>query len=718
MRGKRYEYGPLTGVDHDVPPPENSAFTIENYTVDQSTQGWDNRVGWEKYFVGKTNLYAPFGQVPRVDSLYIWPKHAGSLEYIVFEAGGALYFVQDWTSPVAIRTLATSQNIPTSAEVPRTYTPFGKWLCMLNGHNAPIRYSGWDHESVQASYPVYPLGWSGIPAPPTPWDVDVDPSTHTADVGKILGIWAEGSGEYGLGSTSSSERNGYRWKISCISNAGGESPLSGPSQTVEWSTPSAGDWANKRFVVGMDIPIGQAGTIARMIYRTKNLGDGDLATSETQIYYFVGVLRNNTDTFYYDHWSDNQLGAEAPGAADSVIFPASSARYSAVFKGCFFIDGGTSAGTRLYWSLPGKPDQYTALDYADVGTRTGGEITGFYSHQNYLLIFREQAVDILYGSYPNFEVRPLMQGVGTRASQTARTIPDLNGVIFLASDGIYIVSGSVDGGGTIQAKKVSVPIQHYLERINLDVSARAVAEYSSKWREYHIYMAADGTDRPSIGLVFHIDKLAWSTRVGFPVGAIAVNGNGDFIFGHHTGYTGVANDPAGLFVITRRHTNGMTLIPAAGQVEAMTVYNTAPTTVYRSAWHSFGDPAEKMQVLYLYLYALTVGDDPITVTVLKDYSTTGVNVPAIRLQRADWPDQNVHGLGKVGTAVWEESLTSCYRISVSNAFPKTAPGTGLGGNSSSWWAFEISTTADFILHGYATEVQDGGTGIIAAKGVL
>ena len=78
---------------------------------------------------------------------------------------------------------------------------------------------------------------------------------------------------------------------------------------------------------------------------------------------------------------------------------------------------------------------------------------------------------------------------------------------------------------------------------------------------------------------------------------------------------------------------------------------------------AFGDPTEKKQVLYLYLYVTTMGDDPVAVTVLKDYSLTGVGVPAIRMQRADWADQAVYGTAVLGDVSWEDPLVACPQLS-------------------------------------------------------
>lgn len=716
MDGNRTEYRPLGGMSELEPQPTTAATLVQNYTVDARTNGWDNRVGWEKYFPGASTLYNPFATTPRVDSLAVWSRHGGAQEWILYEAGGSLYYVQDFASPLAVREIATGRAIPTPSEAPTQYIPFGSMMVVINGHDAPLLYGAWPVKETSPYVPVYELGWSTPPTPPTPWGVDTSPDTHSS-AGKEVGIWAGGAGfnEHGLGSMTSSAKNGYRWKVSFISPTGAESPLSSASSTVEWTTPAAGTFANKRFVPYLEIPLGPAGTRARYLYRTTNLGDGD--TTE-EVYYFVAAVKNNIETSFYDHFSDSQLGSEGAGVSDSVVMPSRGARYGAVFKGCLFLDGGTTQGTRLYWSLPGKPDQYSALDFADIGTRQGGDIKGLYAHYNFMLVLRENALDIVRGNYTDgFEVRPLAQGIGSSAVGTVATIPDL-GVVLLCHDGVYLINGNVDGGGSMGIKRISDAITPTIQRQNKDVMARAVGVYSQKWREYHVYFAADGSDRPSLGVVLHMQKGEWSIREGFPVGAITTNSVGDIIFGHHTGYTGTARDPAGLFVVSRRRACGHSLVTTTveGQPVYTLKYALPCTSVYRSAWHDFGSPEVKKSVIYLWLYGYTMGDDPITVTVYKDHQTSGVNAPAIRMQRADHADQPVYDKARIdGTTAWAGHVMSVFRVAIDPALPLVK---GQGGGASTHFLFEVKTEADFVLTGYGLTWENKNATMPAAKGLL
>ena len=142
----------------------------------------------------------------------------------------------------------------------------------------------------------------------------------------------------------------------------------------------------------MQIPIGPTGTIARRIYRTSNAG------SEFK---FLDIVRNNTDEVYVDYREDTQLGALAPNDSDSIIMPAPGGRFTATFKNCLFIDGGIADGSRLYYSLPNQPDSFKDTNFFEVGTREGGDITGFEVYYNSLLVFREQAIDLVRGDALN-----------------------------------------------------------------------------------------------------------------------------------------------------------------------------------------------------------------------------------------------------------------------------------------------------------------------------
>jgi len=719
MNGQRVEITPLGGVSESIPQKPSDASRITNFTVDKRTNGWDSRVGYEKYDPRPGNLWRPFDSMGRIDSLFIWSKHQGAQDWTVFESGGTLYWLDSSsnTGDMRAHVIDSGRVIPAPSEPVTTYTPFGRFLIVTNGHDRPIKYSAWPvwmSGGSPISVPSYTLGWSEIPPQPTVWGVETQ--VNFGSSGQHVGMWTENTldagiparddiQEAGLGSASVDVENTYKYKVSWVNNAGAESPLSSSSNVVSWDSPSAGGtYTGSRFITKVEIPVGPSGTTARRLYRTLNMKGGDPTIPEN--YYFCVEVGNNYDEHVFDHVGDQALGSLAPGLTDSVVFPASAARFTAVFKGCLFLDGGTSNGTKIYWSKPGKPDEFDVLNFMDVGMRDAGEITGFYAHYNFLIVLRERGIDVVRGTYGSFDVTPISQTVGTRSKDSVTTIPDL-GVVFLAQDGVYIMTGNMDAGGNIDFRKISTPINKTIKRMNIDTSARAVAAYSQKWREWHCYFPADGSDRPSIVVVLHLDMLGgnttpWSVREDVPVGSLTTTIDGDLVFGHHTGSAG-PGDPveSGLFVISNRRACGGQY-QLVGQDEVV-VDNAPCTSVYQSSWLDFGDRSARRRVNYVYLLCLTMGDNQISLTHYKDRGPDGTQTVGMKLQRPDHIDQKVFDSAVVGEDPWDESMLTQIRFPIDQGV-------------CSEFKYGIETINDLVILGWAIEfTPSGGTKVISGK---
>lgn len=708
MNGQRVDIKPLGGISEVVPQKPNDASEIVNMTIHRQTMGWDTRVGYEKYDPKPTNLWQPFDTLGRIDSLFLWSRHQGAQDWIFLESGGTLYWLDDVSSGsiMRIQTVESGRVSPALGEAVTSYTPFGRFLIIVNGYDRPTKAAMWPvwimPGSTQQSLPLYDLGWRQAPMPPTVWGVDNNPATISGN--QDVGIWAgSSSDEIGLGSTTASDTNTYRYKQSFVNNSGSEGPLSEASNAVQWETPSSGTYDNSRFITKVEIQKGPEGTVARRLYRTVNTKGGDPTVVEN--FYFVMEVPNNQDEAVFDHVGDQQLGSLAPGLTDSVLFPAPAARFCATFKNHLFLDGGTSEGTRIYWSKPGRPDEFDALNFMDLGGRDAGAITGLHAHENFLIVMRERGIDMIRSVSDSsgnvwFDAQPVSGSIGTKAKDTITTIPDL-GVVFLATDGVYLLSGSRDGGGTISIKKVSDPIMKTIERLNPDVITRATAVYSQKWREWHCYFAADGEEKPSTGIVLHMDRIAWSVREDFPVSMTTTNYEGDIIFGHNEGDGAASNVESGLFVVSRRQACGGEY-QVVGQEQS--VIDAPPcTSTYRSAWIDFDDPNAKKRVHYVYVYMLSQGDNTATMKYFKDYNFAGTDTPAMKMQRPDHADQKVFDSAVVGTDIWDDELLTQVRFPISQG-------------SCAQFQWEIETQNSAVILGWAIEYTvPGGTKIISGK---
>ena len=707
----------LAGVDELLPQADGSATKVENFTVDPATGGWDNRIGYEKFFPNAV-VYQPFTTEKRIHSLYIWSTHNGARTYHLFEsenlASQRCNLRYTVGNPGSIVEVDEFRRIPTLNEPVTDYEPFGRYLIIVNGHDKPLKFDG-----ERTLDNVLPLGWETIPGAPTPWQPDTN-DENSGNRQNFIFV-EEGTGvplpegfsqNLGLGYTEDNEKNSYKWKVSWVSETGSESPLSASSQTMSWDTLTGTTAAfdNKRQAIFLDdIPTGPKGTVARRIYRTKNLGSGKTADAASN-YYFVAQIKNNTETSYVDYTPDQFLLTLAPSDTASVIFPAPGARFAATFKNCLFLDGGQSDPTRIYYSNPLNPDSFSASDYFDVGVRDGGDVTGLFAYYNSLILFRESSIELVRGDPLNgFNVVPFIQGVGSRAINSVTAVPGV-GIMFLGNDGVYRIFGGLDGGSQVQIEKMTSNLVKTEKRFNPALLARASATYSPKWREWHCYIPVDGEEKPSFGLVYHVDKNAWSTRTTFPVGCIASDHNGELVFGHNTGKPdGVPSTwETGLFVISRKRINGYNVVvnPGGGGIAGgyvtKAVAKSAPASVYKSNWMDMGKAAQKKFVKYVYLHVMTKGDNAIPLKYFKDFDYDGITSSGEKMQRPDHPDQNVFDTAIWDTAVWEDPMFTTIRYPIALS-------------AASFFAFEVETNNDFVLVGYSLEFAANKTHTIKGK---
>jgi hypothetical protein len=689
------EYAPLGGISELLPQEEKSATRVENWSVDPSTGGWDNRIGYEKFFPAAP-AWEPFHRMGRIESLYIWNTHNGARTYHLFEVENATtgiaqlkYTVGNVAGAGGLTNIDLSRSIPTPNEPMTQYEPFGRYLIIVNGHDFPMKFDGEN---------TTPLGWIRAPHPPTPWSpavvLDAEPNTQLFMLFNDYYNLIPDVNVIGLGIKTASTENAYSWKVSFVSETGSESPLSAASEQAQWET---GAVLASQAVYLEDVPIGPDGTVARRIYRTKNIAP-EASSGE---YYYVGQINNNTDSTYTDSTPDRFLADLAPTSDESVTLPAPACRFAATFKNTLFLDGGQLEPTRIYYSNGLHPDSFSALNYFDVGTREGGDITGFAPYYNQLLVFRERAIEIIRGDASGgFSVAPFIQGVGTKSISTVTMVPSV-GLVFLSEDGVYRLNGGLDGGAELVFEKISKTLVKTMGRLNRNLLARATAAYSPKWREWHCYVPADGNDRPNLGLVFHIDKNSWSTREGFPVGALSVDQDGNLIFGHSIGDLSVGpHRDTGLFVISRQRTDGYTYNPLTDPVSATP--NAPPVSVYQSPWLDYGAPQKKKHVKYVYLYVMTAGDNAIPITYYTDFDYTGKTSAAVKIQRADHVDQNVYGKATWDASVWENPMFTCLRYPIAQG-------------ACSHFSFKIETSQDLVLLGYSVELAATNTSTVKGK---
>jgi hypothetical protein len=715
------------GLQESLPQRADNAERIENWRVDRRSGGWSTRLGYEPYRAGLVGSWSPFDADGPVYGIHC-AQHlgGGARESVLYCEGGNLHLLYETGSttgaPVQI-TLQTGRSIPAPTEPGPSFidTPHGTVIC--NGYDRPVLVNPWPlgttaQATSAASLIIRQLGFDGNPTSPQPRRVQpmpVPPITSSQFTGGgAVTLWclsesggiADG-GRWGLGFAENTASSGFGqqckvgYAISHVLSTGSEGPRS-EIATTSWQLEAGAE--GFRYAVAVEIPEGPPGTVARKIYRTANYSDDSPTPNDTTLY-FVGLVRNNADTFYFDPVSSAALDEPAP-LVNSGPFPAPRARFAAMFRQCLFLDGGVDDPYTIYYSAPSRIEQFNSLQSLELGSEAGG-ITALYGDYTLLIVFRERGIDVVQGDFAaGFTVSSIDRTLQCRAPHSVQRVPGL-GLVFLAMDGVYAMTGGLQGGAVVDMVKLSQGWEDTIQRITPDCHARAVSVYDAHAREYQLHVPVDGNDRPNLGLVLHIDKLqrnpdlsAWSTRAGFPVGCLTTTQGGAVLFGHNTGNeTGNTSSERGIFVMSgRRHLGGT--VP---QVDVFTL-GPAPTSVYRSAWNDFGDPQILKQVQYITIWVLTTGNPTVTMRWYKDFLLTPTNERTYVMQPPDQTQMPVYDtaiLDASGVVYRTERLVPLrYAVAV---------------QSCAQIAFEIETTDDIVLVGFEYGYTVRGTEVARGR---
>jgi len=717
------------GVATRLPQNPQDAGVLQNWTLDRVSGGWSSRVGYEQYRTGQ-NDWAPFETTGPIYSLHVTQQLAGGArQAVLFESDGKLQLYYDAAGVPALRTLQSGRHMPTPTEAGSWYTDTPYGTIVTNGVDRPILVNPWPLGNVaEASTAigrcVRPFGFASLPGSPEPLRVNPMPAPVPKGAGETynptvmsgaLTLWCPSNplaiadgGRWGLGFGSnlgsSAVAGGnealYRYVVAFVSNTGSEGPSSEPA-SIAWGLPVGA--SRMRHAVAVRLPIGPEGTVARVIYRTKNYSNDANAAGDTTLYR-LDVVRNNVEDLYFDAVRGSDLNSPKPDLATGPL-PAPRARFSGLYGGCLWLDGGIDDGLSLYFSAPGLIEQFGSTNFVQLSSE-GGAITGLFGSYTNLLVFRERGIDVVTGDYASgFQVSTISNSVTCLSPHTIAAVPGL-GVVFLGIDGVYGLTGGLEGGAIADLVNLTLGQDELLQQVTPDCMPKAVGLFSASERQYQLYLPTQGSDRPNLGLVLHLDRLAlidsqrlspWSTRKGFPVGAIATRADGTIVFGHHTGAEAASTDSQrGLFVLSGKRARGSVVL-----ADQMT-WRTPPTSIYRSAWWSAGDAQLQKQVSYVTILVMTTGDAHITVRHYKDFGLVPVSE---RTYLAQPPDADVlPSLDKatLGQTTYQPERYVPLRYSVAH-------------HSAAWFCFEVETTADIVIVGHEYEFTTKGTKVVMGR---
>lgn len=481
--------------------------------------GWRSDIGWEPLIPLDTTFSRKSSEMANelkpIRFLKIFTRHAGGETYYMTEKSGSLYYRygNSGSDPKNGRVvLSSGRHEPDVNEPGCQYTAFGRFHFFINGHDAPIKFNG--------RTKVTNFGWHRNPATPDVLDMDTaanfggygEDSDYVKGDANAAPVRFKQGAILGLGTSAQGDDNSYQWRVSFISDTGSESPLSNVVGHA-WTIPSDANLTFKYGGLIKELPLGPDNTVARRIYRTKNMKGGavDNDTDSNGKFFFVDQINDNVTDNYIDAMPDVYLTIEAPSENDSTPID-SGYQYINTFDGRIFLAGGGNHPTKVIYSKRGLPEQFPAFNYFDVGVRDGGHITGLFPYYNTLLVFRENIIDQIYlDGRGRLTIGTLTQEVGTTATNTIKHVPGV-GVCFLSSDGIYALTGGLQGGSSVQVRKISDPIQKELKRLTRYALPRSTATYSHKEKEYWVHYPADGAVENIRGVVLHTRNMQWSFR--------------------------------------------------------------------------------------------------------------------------------------------------------------------------------------------------------------
>jgi len=623
-----------TGLTINVPANSQAILRGENLVWDDSFRaastggsgGWSSRIGWEPYFPNISLGYAPFSGLGRIDSLFVWSPSAG-MYFVLFESGGTLYLLHDFGGNTpSILALSTDRFIPTNLTPPSIYTPVADGVLVTNGRDTPLLIQPWPLPGITVApgtvaQIVRPFGMITAP-PPQPLTVTpIDASTgspattNTSTTGDSVSLWWPTSGTclgypnlagIGYGTTGSDpEVNAYNYRVSFVSDLGGEGPLSATT-VLSWESP-ASQTLGAKHVPAIRIPVGPPGTSARRLWRSQNWADGSPTEGDDAIYLSL-TIPNNVDDLIFDYTLTAALGAAQPLPGDRIELPIKTPMFAATFLGRLFIAGSPDDPFTLFYSRVESPEWFSLGDQVTLSS-TGGMLTGLLAHYTNLLVFREKCLDVIG---PDLQATTLLAGVECLAPHSAVGTPF--GVVFAARDGLYLVEGGTVGGSTTSVRKLSdsPSISEVWNRAvapNGPALARSVAVWDPIRSEYWLQVPSNGSDRTDLGIVWHPrcpspeGVMSFTLRKGWPVGCFGTLPNGEVIFGHNEGQTGQGPPlPSGLFVASKRRAQGLVYDQDTFK------FADPPEAVYRSPYFDFGDAQQLKAVTYVTLYLISTGN--------------------------------------------------------------------------------------------------------------
>lgn len=481
----------------DPSRPEN----LVNMTLDRDG-AWRTSGGFAQV------LASVFGSTGSVRSLAWFSQHQGGRQWIVFEqeSGGglALQYV-DFSDP-NVRTIEASsirKPLVVGPHPGSTFLEHADWLYVLNGYTPPIRWNGARKVPVGFTQrpPAPRVGASGYDQADATYNISPTDSEFNKPFQRGIGAQEDTGGD------ADASRWLYGYAITWLNDLAQESERS-PISWLQGRNADTSDDVRGVGSIGVELPAAPANVFGVRLWRTVNLyGTG---TAEGATMYLVDEFVSGAALHYVDDTPDYELVLQLDESALGT-FPA-RLHLAALHQGRMWgFDGSV-----LRYSAPGKIEQFPAQNFYPL---TGGPGTGIASFRGALVAFKAREVWLVRSA----DATPiqLSSSVGCASPRAIVEVPGA-GLLFLAEDGPYLLTGALDGNDDTRIVPLGPQIgKLWNERVNRKALRGARGALNLADREVWLQVPENGDDRPRLGLVYHYAANAWSLREGYTFGALA-----------------------------------------------------------------------------------------------------------------------------------------------------------------------------------------------------
>lgn len=228
----------------------------------------------------------------------------------------------------------------------------------------------------------------------------------------------------------------------------------------------------------------------------------------------VYITNGNDAPFKYD-------GSSA--SAMTVPTGLTTAKFVKEFNNYLFLANVTVSGTthksRIYWSNLKDTDTWGATNFIEVAKDDGQEITGIFVLSDRLVIFKTRSIYNLF--FTGDADIPFILPSGGKTNSTVGCIasfsiqPVDNGLVFLASDGIYFFDGA-------NSYKISDRLNYTFSQLNQTRLSQACSLTYHKKSVYMLSLCSSGETENDTVIVWNFALNSFSLYKGIAASSMAV----------------------------------------------------------------------------------------------------------------------------------------------------------------------------------------------------